>query len=551
MAYNVWHMLKQLRNKRLMKRIIWGLAIVIIPPFVFWGAGSALRSRDKGPAYAGTIFGAKVSFDEYNSAWRAVKDQALMIYGTRFRDISDQLDLNRQAWDRLLLLKEAARERIRVSDRDVIAAIQKFPFFQSRGGFDPQTYNLVLRQAFGIQPRDFEEEIRDSLVIEKLRDQVLKNVAVTHTEIKDAYKRYYEKSTIAYIIISPERFKKRIAANESALKKYYRDNKESFRVDDQVNIEYLPFEFLAYEKDIQVTDDEVKKFYEDHTEYFDRKKTFNELKEAVKAACVQARAAQKALEAAEKADYALADASKPLEDVAKEYSLPVRETGFFTRDGMIPDIGWFPEIQKQAFRLKVGQRSELIKPASDMAKGFYIIKVKEKKDSYLPGYEEIRQKIETTLKDEKASSLAAKEARRLHRVIAELIVNPPAGGRALSFEEAAAKVLRSPHRSEPFARSGYVQGLGSASELGEDPFTATTKPGVLAPVAKTRAGFCIFTVAAIMPIDEKKFRKERGEFTDKVLESKKMNALNQWYAALLEKANLKSNIPDESQPGLP
>ena len=141
-------MLRQLRKRKTMKRILWTLAILIIPPFVFWGAGSALRSREKGPTYAGIIFGKKISFEEYASALEATKHQAMMMYGAKLDEIYEALHLEQQAWERLILLKEARKRRIRVSDNEVIEIIQRFPFFQSRGRFDERAYDLILRQIF-------------------------------------------------------------------------------------------------------------------------------------------------------------------------------------------------------------------------------------------------------------------------------------------------------------------------------------------------------------------------------------------------------------------
>ena len=51
-------LLKFLRKKKNMKLIIWGLAILIIPAFVLWGAGAS-RNKGKGPNYAGKIFNRK------------------------------------------------------------------------------------------------------------------------------------------------------------------------------------------------------------------------------------------------------------------------------------------------------------------------------------------------------------------------------------------------------------------------------------------------------------------------------------------------------------
>ncbi|MCM8782126.1 MAG: peptidyl-prolyl cis-trans isomerase [Candidatus Omnitrophica bacterium] len=529
-------MLRQLRKRKIMKRVLWTVAILIIPPFVFWGGGSALRSRQKGPAYAGIIFGQKISFKEYGDAWQATKNQAIMIYGPKLNEVYESLNLDQQAWERLILLKEVKRRKIKVSDSEVIDTIQNFPFFQSKGRFDKRAYDLILRQIFKIEARQFEEEIRDALSITKLRDTIIKDVIITDEEVKWEYKKENEKASLAYILISPISFKKYAKIQEDALKNYYRKNIVSFRVGEQVNIDYLGFEFSNYQKNISVNDEDVRSYYESHKDEFDPQKKFEEIRDIVKNRLIQEKAKESALMAAEKIDYILADKNKSFEEVAKEYDILVKETGFFGKEGLIPQIGWFPEIQKIAFTLNVGERSELIRPKMGFAKGYYIIKIKEKKPPYIQTYEEVKEQIENLLKEEEAARLAFLEAQRLHKKIEDLMKT-----KNIKFDEAILRIKRKLKYTEPFTRNGYIQGVGSATEFGEIAFN--TKPGEVSPIIKAQAGFCIFTVIEIIPIDEEKFAKEKEDFTKRCLEAKKSRILNEWYYLLIEKANLKSNIP--------
>src|SRR3989338_6391314 len=120
-------MLKALRKKGVAKKIFICLAIVIVPAFVLWGSASLLRSQRS--SYAGKISGRKVSFDEFQESLRAVQTQALMQFGENFYKIQRFLKLNLEAWDRLILLQEAKRRRIKVSDQEVIEEINQLPFF--------------------------------------------------------------------------------------------------------------------------------------------------------------------------------------------------------------------------------------------------------------------------------------------------------------------------------------------------------------------------------------------------------------------------------------
>ena len=522
-------MLKQLRNKKIMKRILWTIAILIIPAFVFWGAGS-VSSKQKGADRAGTIFGRKVSLEEYSAAWQAVKIQSLLIYGAKFDEVYEALNLDKQAWDRLILLSEAKKRKVRVSDQEVVAIIQQFPFLQSKGQFDKRAYGMLLEQVFKTTARQFEEDIRGSLVIEKLRDMVIKDVKLTDEELKEAYRKENEKSRIAYILISPNEFKDKVAVDPAAIEAHYKNNAESFKVPDQVNIEYLGFEYQDYQGGLEISDKHVEDYYNKHKDEFDPKKELKDLKETIKNELTRTAAKDKALQAAEKIDYALADKTKTIEDAARENSLIVKETGFFSSQGPIPQIGWFPEIQKIAFKLKAGERSDLIKSNMDFVNGYYVIRLKEKRPSYLPTLEEVRDRIVSKVKDEETLKLARQEADKLRAQILDLL--KPGG---IKFEEAAINLKREPKQAEPFARNGYIPAIGSASEIGEAAFNS--KQGEVSQATKTQAGFCIFTMLEVIPVNEKNFKKDKKEFLKKTLESKKMSVLNDWYADLMKRAD--------------
>src|SRR3989338_9034316 len=127
-------MLKSLRKKGVAKKIFIVLAIVIVPAFVLWGSASLLRSQKS--SYAGKIFGKKVSFDEFQESLRAVQTRGLLQFGENFYKIQRFLNLELEAWDRLILLYEAKKKRIRVTDQEVIGRIAEIPFFQRNGKFD-------------------------------------------------------------------------------------------------------------------------------------------------------------------------------------------------------------------------------------------------------------------------------------------------------------------------------------------------------------------------------------------------------------------------------
>lgn len=179
-------MLKILRSKKLARKIWIALAIMVLPAFLLWGFGSAVNSR-KESEYAGQIFGKKISALNYKETLDAVKNTAIIRYGEKFSETENQLNLKAQAWQMLILLHEAKERRINASDREVIELIESYPFFQRGGVFDNRLYAETLQYVFRTQPRAFEEQTRQNIIISKLYAQVTSNIKVGDKEIREAY----------------------------------------------------------------------------------------------------------------------------------------------------------------------------------------------------------------------------------------------------------------------------------------------------------------------------------------------------------------------------
>ena len=78
-------MLKTMRKKA--KIILWILAVVIIPLFIWWGSGPTSRS-DKTSQYAGKIYGKKVSWDEFRQNMLQLENRLRLIYGDNYKQVA-------------------------------------------------------------------------------------------------------------------------------------------------------------------------------------------------------------------------------------------------------------------------------------------------------------------------------------------------------------------------------------------------------------------------------------------------------------------------------
>lgn len=167
------------------KHVYW-IASVVVGGFLLWLVATAVTVQSIQSESAGTLFGRSVPMTDYLKTLQAVTHRAVLTHGDKLRQNVSIKDLEDQAWERLLLLQEARRKGIRVSDREVIQVLQSSPLFLDSGGrFDSRGYQVVMQYTLGTTPRVFEEELREEILIQKTIAQAVGSPAGTQEEIAE------------------------------------------------------------------------------------------------------------------------------------------------------------------------------------------------------------------------------------------------------------------------------------------------------------------------------------------------------------------------------
>ena len=94
------------------------------------------------------------------------------------------------ALDRYRLSQAAASKGIKVDDVQVAAYIRQSQSFQVKGQFNLNMYKMFVTYylgRFGIQEKQLERTIRENLIADILRNQIMNSVVVTD----DGAKQYY------------------------------------------------------------------------------------------------------------------------------------------------------------------------------------------------------------------------------------------------------------------------------------------------------------------------------------------------------------------------
>ncbi|SDT86799.1 PPIC-type PPIASE domain-containing protein [Verrucomicrobium sp. GAS474] len=95
-------------------------------------------------------------------------------------------EVDRLAWQRMVLSTEATRAGLSVSDAEVTDAIRAFPFLRKDDHYDPASYQLFVKNYLssrGVTADRFEESVRNDLLINKLTQSIVASASVTPSEV--------------------------------------------------------------------------------------------------------------------------------------------------------------------------------------------------------------------------------------------------------------------------------------------------------------------------------------------------------------------------------
>jgi peptidyl-prolyl cis-trans isomerase D len=507
---------------------MWALALLIIPAFVIWGAGTSAKNKSNKPDYAGKLFGKKVSYEDYYNMWNVARDYAIKSFGN---NAPAEL-INQLAWSRIILIEEAKRQNLRVTDQEVVEKITSFQAFQRKGSFDKRLYKSMLLDT----ARSFEEKLRDDLLISKLKNKITSGIKVNDEDIKKEYKKSYEKIKFLYVLIPFSDSEKDAQYNDSDLENFYEQNKQAFRKSEQANIKYIEILYSRFDNEIDIKDEQVKRFFEEHI--MDFKKSGSDenpvLEDTIKSSIREKLGLQRKISLAEEFGYKLLDGviqKKNLEEPARVNSLEIKETGFFSANEGIPNIGWSYDFTKASFEL---QKNEIHNTLLKTDNGLYIIQLKEKKEPYLPDYAEIKDIVKNAFIKEESIKLSQKQAENICLDITNNIKTNE------TLENVVTKYGLQLKQTDFISWNDYIPEIGPAKEFID--IASSVKIGSISKPLKTPQGWVILEPLELRPIDEVKFIEEKDKFRENLLENKKEEEFNKYFQDLQKRAGFISYV---------
>ncbi len=178
-------MLEQIRKH--MGWMMWVIIGLITVTFLFFG----IYPSSGGGERAAKVGNAVITMEEVNRAYRNLSDNYKDLLKDKFNDTIAK-SLRSQALQELivnrLMIDEAERIGLRVSDQELQAAIMRMPAFSVDGKFDKRAYDRILDR-INMTPAAFEASQREFLLRQKMENLIRDGVTVTDAELAAAYKQ--------------------------------------------------------------------------------------------------------------------------------------------------------------------------------------------------------------------------------------------------------------------------------------------------------------------------------------------------------------------------
>ena len=382
-------------------------AIVIV--FVFWGVGSF---KNRQASKVATVNGEQISVSDFQRTYNNMIEQYRQRFGSSLNDgMIKMLQLKKQAVDQLvnraILLQEADKLGLKVSNAEVAESIMQIPVFQNNGAFDNHRYIQILSQLH-LTPEEFEVEQKDNLLGQKLTRVIVGAAKVSEAEAREWYDWKNASVNISYALFDPNRYTD-ITPSDEQINDYFEKNKDAYKTDPMVKVRYVVFDPMNYMDQVTAEEDEISDYYDAHEDEFKTEKTVEARHILIKVAPDADEKTDQEARAKAEEIVKLAKAGQDFAELAKTHSEgPSKDSGGylgkFTKSQMVKPFA------DKAFSMAAGEIGDPVKTQF----GWHVIKVESIEEASTKTLEQSRETIAKAIKERKSKNLAYDKAEQFY-----------------------------------------------------------------------------------------------------------------------------------------
>jgi peptidyl-prolyl cis-trans isomerase D len=509
------------------------LLVLVIASFIYFYIPTFLgpTQGSAGEALA-TVGSLPITVGEFQKAYLQTRQRYERIYQGRLNpEALKALGLENQVFEGLVaervVLLEAKRLGLRVTDEEVAHEIATSPNFQQNGRFVGAEQIRRYLETTGTTLDEFEGQIRADLLRRRLQDLVTAGVTVTPAEAEQEFRRRHEQVKAEYVLVDTARFRPGVAVSEADAKARFEARPEAYRLPERRLVSYVLVDPDALGARVAVTDREIQVYYGEHTEEFQKPEEVcaSHILFKVKARAEDAEGHTDA-EARALAEKALT-ALKGGEDFAALAKADSEDKGSASRGG---DLGCFqrgsmvPEFDDAAFALAPGQTSDPVKTSF----GYHIIRVVSHHEETTPALSQVKDRIRATLLGQRAAAIAEEKVAAVSEALRH----------GKSLEEAGKAQGLVVARSAPFARGEAPPLLASPALVAK---AFELKPGQTSPEPfPLPQGTAFIALAEVQQPRLPQFDEVRDKIKSEIIEEKASSRAREMAATLAARAKTAS-----------
>jgi peptidyl-prolyl cis-trans isomerase D len=191
----------------------------------------------------------------------------------RYTSLADNRDLAAKlagsALDEMVLrhalLSQARKLGIEASNQELMQSLQAIPGLYSNGAFvGLDRYQDLIQQETGMSVSQFEAQLRESIILEKMRNVITDSIQVSPAEVREEFERRNTKARIEYVLFDPSQYLKAVKVTPEALESYLKKDPERYKVPQQRRVRYVLVDPARIQAQVKMTDADLKQYYGQH-----------------------------------------------------------------------------------------------------------------------------------------------------------------------------------------------------------------------------------------------------------------------------------------------
>ena len=542
-------------NALIRNKIIWGaFAFIIAMAFVVWGTKTGSSTSDSQNS-VGMLDGKDVPPEEFRHAYFNSYLSMSLMFG-RPLQVSATVDqaLKKMAWKRLIALRKAKDLGVPVTGDEVIAAIKEQPYFQVDGRFSQERYQAFVNTFLSnlrISEPQFEEHIREEILLSKLRYLLAQAVWVSPFYAGHLFHQLYDTFTVSYAALLEEELGHMVTTSEEQARIFFDENSEQFMIPEKMSVKYVTFPVKDFVDEESVDEDLMQSYYDDHitefttigTDGWETIQPFEEVEDTIRETIVWEKATIQAGDKAADFEVMLAperDGSAPsFEQAASVIGLTVSTSAFFSIREPLKDVDAGPEFTKAAFDLRQTPDEYFSYPVQGK-KAFYILAYHQRTDSHIPDFDEVKEDVMAAATEKAVSDKLKELSTDIHESVAAALK------KGASFSKAVAPFSLEVFTPEPFTVTSELDEYSDSEQ-----FYMLIKHAIshnameLTDIIPIKNGFLIAYVESRVPADRATYEAIKNDFSRYIKKQREDTLFSEWQEYLLASAHFKDLLAEK------